>query len=325
MKKYIFLLLLAALTSCLKDDGSQPPQGNSPYIAKVYDYSPAPGQFVNELPEYKSGDTKADMIKKAEAYLVGKKNGGLLHLGGFGGYVVFGFDHTVSNVKGQRDIRIMGNAFKSTANPNPDAPDGGSSEPGIIMVSYDANKNGKPDDAWYEIAGSEYSKPATIKGYQITYHRPATETPDVVPEDPNITIKNYIQWQDNKQSSGFLPKNGFHEQSYYPSWIAEPRITLSGTLLAPNGVDESGNGSYWVLYPYGYGYADNAPNSEDDSAFDIGWAVDSEGNSVELSGIDFIKVYTGVNQICGWIGENSTEISAAHDLHMLKEVIPTFR
>ena len=24
----------------------------SPYISRVYDYSPAPGQFINELPEY---------------------------------------------------------------------------------------------------------------------------------------------------------------------------------------------------------------------------------------------------------------------------------
>ncbi|MDR2473394.1 MAG: hypothetical protein LBD53_07550, partial [Tannerella sp.] len=29
----------------------------SPYINKVYDYVPAPGQFINVLPEYEPGDT----------------------------------------------------------------------------------------------------------------------------------------------------------------------------------------------------------------------------------------------------------------------------
>ena len=30
----------------------------SPYITKVYEYRPAPGQFVNELPRYTEGDTE---------------------------------------------------------------------------------------------------------------------------------------------------------------------------------------------------------------------------------------------------------------------------
>lgn len=44
--------------------------------------------------------------------------------------------------------------------------------------------------------------------------------------------------------------------------------------------------------------------------------VDAEGNKVELPGVDFIKVYTAVNQYCGWIGETSTEIIRAQDLHI---------
>lgn len=42
----------------------------------------------------------------------------------------------------------------------------------IVMVSYDTNMNGKPDDEWYELAGSEYYKPTTIHNYSITYTRP---------------------------------------------------------------------------------------------------------------------------------------------------------
>ena len=36
----------------------------SPYIARVYEYNPAPGQFVNKMPEYEEGDTYADMTRK---------------------------------------------------------------------------------------------------------------------------------------------------------------------------------------------------------------------------------------------------------------------
>lgn len=297
----------------------------SPYIAKVIDLLPAPGQFTNDLPKYTTGDTREQMIKKAEEFIVGKKNGGLICLGGFGGYITFGFDHTIVNVQGKRDLRIMGNAFYANTNPSPDAPKGGSCEPGIIMVAYDANKNGVPDEnEWYEIAGSEYAKSTTIKNYEITYFRPVSEEVKPV-EGTHITINDYIKWEDNQGNSGYKVKNMYHNQSYYPSWIKEDKITFKGTLLPNNGIDESGNGSYWVLYAYGYGYADNISNLEDDSAIDISWAVDANGNKVELPGIDFVKVYTGVNQECGWLGENSTEIAGAYDLHLSGESIHTIK
>jgi hypothetical protein len=60
----------------------------SPYIHRVYDYRPAPGQFVNELLEYKRGDTQADMIRKVEEYIAGEHhNEGMVSLGGYGGYL----------------------------------------------------------------------------------------------------------------------------------------------------------------------------------------------------------------------------------------------
>ncbi|MDE6009186.1 MAG: cell surface protein, partial [Muribaculaceae bacterium] len=43
----------------------------SPYISRVYEYCPAPGQFVNEMPRYEEGDTYADILKKAEESISG--------------------------------------------------------------------------------------------------------------------------------------------------------------------------------------------------------------------------------------------------------------
>ena len=72
-----------------------------------------------------------------------------------------------------------------------------------------------------------------------------------------------------------------------------------------------------MLYSYAWGYVDNHPNEEVElNSFDISWAVDADGKHVDLPGADFVRVYTGVNQYCGWLGETSTELCRAQDLHI---------
>ena len=292
-------------------------QAQSPYISKVYEYRPAPGQFINELPEYEHGDSPNEMRLKAEECIANNERI-LVSLGGYGGYIVFGFDHLVENVPDKYDFKILGNAFYANANPNPDAPrEGGSCEPGVVMVSYDVNGNGRPDDEWYELAGSEYYKPETIHNYQITYYRPdenKERTPDL--DYPFLNDTTYIRWTTNGYGNGYLYRNIFHHQRYYPQWITDDALVFEGTKLANNYIDESGNGSYYVQYAYAWGYVDNHPNHDDRSSFNIEWAVNSNGEPVHLPGIHFVKVYTGVNQYCGWLGETSTEIMGAQDLHL---------
>ncbi len=283
----------------------------SPYISKVYEYRPAPGQFVNTMPQYEAGDSYDDMLRKVEESLSGT-NDIMVSLGGFGGYVVFGFDHTVINHPGEKDFMILGNSYYELSGSDRK---GGSAEPGIVMVSYDRNCNGIPDDDWYEIAGSEHNSPATIRNYSITYHRPDPDR-EIISQGPLVDI-NYIMWEDSEGTCSSMPKNNFHRQEYYPAWVEDDALTFSGTRLADNGVDVSGTGAYYVLYCYDWGYADNHPNDYADlNSFDISWAVDKDGMPVVLPGVDFVKVYTGINQYCGWIGETSTEICRAQDLHI---------
>ncbi|MGV0920750.1 PKD-like domain-containing protein [Empedobacter falsenii] len=276
----------------------------SKYISQVFDYLPAVGQFTNALPAYVTGETQADMTAKAAKALVGEKST-MITLGGYGGYVVFGFDHTIMNQPNKRDFKVLGNGFA------------GSSEPGIVMVAYDKNKNGKPDDdEWYEIAGSEYTNPNTIKNYTITYTKPDENKTPVKGTIGWQTDIEYIKWSDNQGNSGYKTKNSYHKQSYYPLWFGSDQLKFTGTLLPNNYTDQSGNGTYWVGKQYAYGYVDNASNSSEDSNIDIDWAVDKNGNSVKLLGIDFIKVYTATNQEAGWLGEISTEVAGAYDLHL---------
>ncbi|WP_281233177.1 cell surface protein [Flavobacterium gelatinilyticum] len=299
------------------------------YISKVIEFKPAPGQFVNDLPVANDGDSADRVLSRTNMYLA-KKNADMISLGAFGGYVVFGFDHSIVNIKGKRDFRVLGNAFWAEANPNPDAEmRGGSSEAGVIMVSYDKNKNGLPDDEWYEIEGAGHNMEKTIRNYEITYFRP---DPNKVPVPGGgtgtviFTDLEYIYWKDNQGKDGYLVQNNAYNHSleYWPKWLKDQEsITFKGTRLPDNAVDESGNGSYFVQYAFLYGYADNAPNSDDDSAIDIDWAIDKDGNKVKLPAVDFVKVYNGLNQQAGWLGETSTEIMGAVDLHLLGENIPT--
>lgn len=258
-------------------------------ITQVFDYFPAPGQSVNKFPTATEDDTSESMRVKAQTAL---KAGNLISLGGFGGYVVFGFDHTVINKEGN-DFSVLGNAFTNGA------------EPGIIMVSYDANGNGKADDEWYEIAGSEHSKSTTIKNHEITYYKPETEP-------TNASEPNYIRWTDNQEQTGYIAKNRFNTQSYFPLWKGET-ITLKGTLLTSNLVQQG----YWMTPPYEWGYADNWPNTDAKTQINLDWAVDKDGKAVQLQGIDFVKVYTANLAGNSVTGEASTEVSGFTDLNLV--------
>ena len=289
---------------------TKPTEAPSAYIANVFDYLPAPGQFVNKIPTYEDGNTHEDMVAKAAKNMVGEK-GTYITLGGWGGYVVFGFDHTIVNVAGKQDFRIEGNAFTN------------SSEPGIVMVSYDANGNGKPDDEWYEIYGSgsitaeneEWYQVAlengndvkTYRNFEMTYYKPTDES----------ATTNYLRWTNSKGEEGYKAK-----RNAYPAWIKDDKISFEGVSLAQNGVK---SGAFAQLKSFKYGYADNHANNDERSTFDIDWAVDKDGNKVYLPGINFVKVYTGVDQENGMLGENSTEVGKGSDLHLLGTSIDTIK
>ena len=257
---------------------------------KVYEYTPAPGQFINET---KTGGftgeetTAQDAIEYAELRLTKKQ---FVSLGGFGGYIVVGFDHSVDNGIGY-DLAIRGNAFN------------GSSEPGIVWVMQDENGDGEPNDTWYELAGSETGKAETIRNYSVTYFRPEA------PQQP-------VKWVDCEGNEGEIDYlKVYHRQPYYyPTWIEEDSYTLTGTRLEARNYDKSGNGSYWVQPAYDWGYVDNFSGNdylaEDKTLnlFDIANAMDEQSEAVELKYVDFVKVQVACNTKSGGLGENSTEV-----------------
>ena len=310
MKKTLIFALMAIAAMSARAD-------NSPYIAHVYDYLPAPGQFVNVYPAYRPGYTQDSINAQLEAALVGKTNA-TVSLGSYGGYIVFGFDHPVINMHGY-DVKIYGNAIQSNA--VPDVP-GGSCEPGIIMVGVDMDGDGVPGDGdkWYEIKGDCHDR--SQQGYEITYYKP-DEGKVRVPHEkwPFISDVEYVYWTSNDQvadsTSGYVWRNTFHNSNpYWPLWIEDTVLTFRGTKLPNTAIDMSPNatGNNWFQPFMGEGYVDNLPNGQE-PGFKIDWAIDEEGNPVVLDHIDFVKVYTGQMYYCGWLGETSTEVAGAEDLH----------
>lgn len=254
----------------------------------ILEYTPAPGQFINELNigGFNNEDTPAKAVLYAEKRL---RQGSFVSLGAFGGYIVAGFDHSIVN-DGDYNLKIEGNAHDNA------------SEPGVVWVMQDSNGNGLPDDTWYELRGSEHGKEKTLQQYSVTYFRPRE------PESP-------VHWIDNLGATGTIDYlKPFHDQdTYYPAWIKADYYTLTGTRLESRNYlsEETGN---WICPPYDWGYVDN----NDQNLFRISDAITSKGESIYLEFIDFIKVQTAVNGKSGWLGEISTEVTGISDYNMIK-------
>lgn len=310
----VFAVALA-LTSCNKDDVILPDEpsggengtdrpvapGSSAWCNAVLEWTPAPGQFINDPTGGYKWPESMTPEEAAEIALERLTKGYTVSLGGFGGYIVVGFDHSVANTGGY-DIGVMGNAFNSQA--------GDSNEPGIVYVMQDSNGNGLPDDTWYELKGSDTFDSSTIRDYAVTYYRPDGEGQN-------------IRWTDNQGNEGDIVYNNFHSQpSYYPVWIKTPSYTLKGTRLA-NRSERNPTTGNWSNKPFEWGYADNMGSDvidldgvPDCNRFRISDAIDAEGKTVELKYIDFVKIQTGVNFSSGWLGEISTEVLGVIDLNM---------
>lgn len=288
--RYIFLLVILTGIShrVFLQDISFP--------SKIIEYHPAPGQYIN---------VPGTGTPEAAANLSGKI-GSPVSLGGYGGYIIFGFDKAIKNHPENPygiDFIIVGNAIE------------GNSEQGIVQVMKDENKNGLADDTWYEIKGSDHFLKRFKKNYRIKYLNQGADAD--------------VPWFDNNFSSGFIKRNDFHSQAYYPMadyfpFLNKDSLIFEASLLPGKVMEVDGK---IISERSLFGYADNtvfrslsSPLIPDNpytpevegcggDGIDISWAVDENDNYVELDEIDFIKIYTGINQNKGVLGEISTEIS----------------
>ncbi|HKL34613.1 MAG TPA: T9SS type A sorting domain-containing protein [Tangfeifania sp.] len=294
--KLIFLLTIAPFWSIAQTNNFS-----------LVEYFPAPGQHIN-IESVGTPQAAEQMTGEVEK---------MVSLGSFGGYVILKFNKACGNDTQNPygiDFTIFGNAFD------------GSSEPGVIWVMQDENKNGLPDDTWYEIAGSNYFHSETKRNYGVTYYETATRD---------------ILWADDSGQSGWVKANNFNLQEYYPlpeffADYPQDSVKFTGTLLSP-AIDSSSNQQI-INKAFAFGYADNHPRQQGvdfsipDNPYtsaiegaggdpvDISWAVDNLGNYVELDSIHFVKIVSGALSNTGRLGEISTDVAWLADVEPGAEV-----
>ena len=221
----------------------------------------------------------------------GNMGGSILSMGNFGGHIVYRFDEPVLNDPKNPngvDFIVAGNSFGGA----------GASEPGNVEVSKDGT-------TWYTLAGSMHYDDEADWQYQMTYTNEngssawsaSDGTSGTNYQYPKASVYPYYQWnQDNRQ-----------------------QITVSGLRLVSNSKDPYGSAS--AAYP-DFGYVDTHKNGNygeatnpyvgeatvQDGMFDLEWAVDSEGNPVELDEVHYVRISSASNIYAGSIGEKSTEV-----------------
>lgn len=280
--------LLVALAACNENKVIVVPVPEQDEVV-VYEWLPAPGQYIGDRQTggMTGNETTVEAARAwAEQRLAERQ---FVSLGGFGGYIVMGLGRPIRAAASGYDFVVLGNQLDT------------SSEPGIVYVMEDTNGNGRPDDTWYELRGSESDHAATLRDYAVTYYRPQS-------------AGSPVRWSDSEGAEGQIDYIATHhkQESYYPAWIGADSYTLRGTRLEARNVQDPETGE-WDNRPYDWGYADNAGDdlvagTPPGNGFRLANAVDASGRSVRLEQIHFVKVQTGVNAKSGPLGELSTEV-----------------
>jgi hypothetical protein len=302
---------------------TSPLAAQSPFATTVVAFDPAPGQFAND-PLFNDPTRALDRPYGGGYSEPG--NSSLVSLGGFGGSIVLGFDHTVRDDPANPfglDAIVYGNAFVVGGNPNRRW-----AECGFIEVSRDADGNGLPDDAWYLVPGSHITDPAGQ--YEVQTWDDDVFDPTFPPDD-----------------ASWIPP-GLNGTWSTAGYRLPPDVFETIVVVNPNGTDATREGIF--------GYADftstrklgdldgdnviddptavpqtfytrpddpftvgSTPGCGGGDAFDIASAIDpATGTPAGLDGFDFIRITVGVNRVVldtvPPLNELSTEIDAVADV-----------
>ena len=245
-----------------------------------------------------------------------------MSLGGFGGSLTLGFDHTVMDHETNPfglDAIVFGNAHWATGNANRHW-----AECGYIEISRDVNENGQADDAWYLIPGSHIAD--TAGQWQAQTWDSDTNDPTYPPGDPlwipqgcsgTWTTAAYrlppavfdVTILENPNGPDATVEGVWGYADFNP-------VLILGDLDADNSIDDP-----YMQPDDFYTVPDDplevgiSPRSGGGDAFDIAWAIDAAtGEPANLDGFDFIRITNGENYVAGPFHEKSPEIGAVADV-----------
>lgn len=294
-----------------------PAFADSPFAVRVLDFDPAPGQFVNVQAFNNPG-------RALGAPVGGGINDGndtsVVSLGGFGGSITLGFDHTVLdhplNPMGL-DAIVFGNAFWVGGDPERHW-----GECATIEISLDENHNGIADDPWYLIPGSHIDDPPAMWRVQrwddnIGDDRyPPAFASWIPPGRRGVWDTAAHRLPDDPFRGPVMtnPLEGTGDEGVFAYADYTPTLIL-GDLDADDVVEDPDiSPADFYTVPDDPLTVGITPGSGGGDAFDIAWAVDPEtGEPVALPGFDFIRITVAVNAVNGPFGEVSAEIDAVAD------------
>lgn len=299
--------------------------GGTPFATRVVDFSPAPGQWVNDS---NFNNPTAALGRPHAGGFASPDHSSLVSLGGFGGSITLGFEHTIwdepFNPFGM-DAIVFSNAFWAAPAGSPD-PNIHWAECATIEISLDENQNRLPDDRWYLIPGSHIADLAdqyVVKTWDDalgddTY--PPSLAAWIPPGHSGVWTTEGFELPSeliNELGRVVNPSPDPALEGIYGYAEYSPTLVL-GDLDADNVVEDP-----TVTVEDFYTVPDNplavgiTPGSGGGDAFDIAWAVDpTTGEPANLPGFDFIRLTTAFNIVDGElaIGERSAEIDAVSDV-----------
>lgn len=292
----------------------------SPFATTVVEFSPAPGQFVND-PVF--NDPTVALGPPVGGGLLTGGNTSVVSLGGFGGSITLSFDHTVLdeplNPLGM-DAIVFGNAYWVGGDPEKHW-----AEVATIEICLDTNKNGRPDDGWYLIPGSHITAPT---------EQWAEQTWDDDIGDPTYPPEHTAWIPPGAAGTWSTEAFALPSEPFAADVVLNPRTEggcgvegifgygdytptlLLGDLDADNVVDdpEALPEEFYTVPddPLSVGIS---PGSGGGDAFDIAWAIDPWTEApANLPGFDFIRLTCAVNSVSPVFGEKSPEIDAVADV-----------
>lgn len=311
-----------------------PSGGTTNSGASLFACLPAPGQFTNE--GIGAGGW-GDPFDSNGALKANSQTG--ISLGFFGGYAVYKFDNPIADNPANKygaDFIVYGNAFWNN------------SEPGCIQVSQDGvkwydiagSKHFDPDTE--RNASITYTNPNPAEESSITSpgtagslapvnytgSRSGTITTNTFHNHSwfPLNANYFVGRNDNTPALDKVDSLSFASRTLTNG--VTDTLTLKGTMLG-------GVSSTNITDKIGFGYCDVHPNKElggtiaynpyqqfanqsdyntktagtsGGDPIDISWAVDSNGQPVNLSSIRYVRVYTGAAAMNGIFGEISTEV-----------------
>ncbi len=284
---------------------------------KVIGYLVAPSQYATGLSYGSiSSDNSNSLNPTPPAYVKTLGSGGLVSLGSLGGYIVYEYSEPITdNLNNDYgiDLIVYGNAFT------------GWCEPGIVQVAERVSdgQGGYQPGTWYTIAGSEYYSDTSEVIDDIMWRMSGTTV--------QYSLDDGTNWTDFRTSAaGWWP-------AYAPKPTGENYGATSNHSLFPEYVLDFDSDSLKFddlvrlddnVY-YQFGYCDVHPNGSNygvmgenpytatsstsyGDGIDLAWAVNAAGEPVNMSGknIYYIRIYTGVLENAGGLGEVSTEVTA---------------